>query len=83
MSQVLSAAIESEGKTEDKIQCILAELEGSPLLEPYRAFATGIGVDDQGYFLGIVLMHADAETALENVQLLERSEAIPRKRKTK
>ena len=83
MSQVLSAPIESEGKTEDEIQRILAELEDSPLLEPYQVFVTGIGVDDQGYFLGIVLVYADAETALENVQLLERSEAIPRKRETK
>ncbi|MBA7702795.1 hypothetical protein ES703_111569 [subsurface metagenome] len=71
VSQTLSELFTAEGKTQEEIQRILMELEDSPLLEPYQAFATGIGVDDQGYFLGIVLVHADPETARENVQLLE------------
>ena len=71
VSQELSPYWTEEGKTQEEIQRFLMELEDSPLLEPYQAFATGIGVDDQGYFLGIVLVHTDAETARENVQLLE------------
>lgn len=41
------------------------------LLKPYQAFATGAGLDDDGYFLAIVLLNADDKIARSNASLLE------------
>ena len=46
------------------------ELRNSPILEPYRAISTAIGIDERGHFLGIVLAHSDDNAAEENVKLL-------------
>jgi hypothetical protein len=35
-------------------------------LEPYLAFATGAGLDDKGYYMAIVILNADQETAKAN-----------------
>ncbi len=43
-----------------------------PKLLPYKAFATGAGQDANGPFTAVVVMHADEETAGQNVQRLER-----------
>jgi len=42
------------------------------LLQPYQAFATGAGLDKDGYFLAIVLVNPDEDTAANNVSLLEK-----------
>ncbi len=61
-----------EGRTDDEVEHLLRELfEDSTPLEPYRALATGVGVDERGYFMGVVLVHADSEAARQNVRLLE------------
>ncbi|HEY95757.1 MAG TPA: hypothetical protein G4O15_12560 [Dehalococcoidia bacterium] len=46
-------------------------LEETPLLKPYTAMATGAGLDEDGYYLAIVLVNPDNNTAEENVSLLE------------
>ena len=65
---VLATASVALQKAEDELR---QELEDSPPLEPYQAFATSIGLDEKGYFMGVVLAHADSETARKNETLLE------------
>ncbi|MFC1932514.1 hypothetical protein ACFLXU_02645 [Chloroflexota bacterium] len=61
-----------EGRTDDEVEHLLRKLfEDSPLLEPYQVLAAGVGLDEQGYFMGIVLVHTDSEAARQNVRLLE------------
>ncbi len=47
------------------------ELEEPPLLQPYQAFATGAGKDDDGPYMALVLVHDDAKSAKTNVGLLQ------------
>jgi len=42
------------------------------LLKPYKAFATGAGLDKDGYYLAIVLLNPDEDTAANNASLLEK-----------
>lgn len=46
-------------------------LEEVSLLKPYTALATGAGLDGDGYYLAIVLVHPDSNTAEENASILE------------
>jgi hypothetical protein len=46
--------------------------DGTPLLRPYLAFATGIGLDAQGEYMALVLVHSTAAAASENVGLFRR-----------
>jgi len=39
-------------------------------LKPYEAFATSIARDEEGFFMGLVLVHPTEEEARANVQLL-------------
>ena len=48
------------------------QLRGQRLLRRYRAFATGQGKDKNGRYMALVLVHRDAESAKENVELLMR-----------
>jgi hypothetical protein len=48
------------------------EFENEPLLKPYLSFASGVGKDEQGAYLVIVLLSSDEGTAVANVDLLER-----------
>jgi len=63
--------IVKKNKTDDEIQQFRSELCGPPFLEPYQAFATGLGLDDKGYFMAVVLVHADIKAAQQNTQSLE------------
>jgi hypothetical protein len=45
---------------------------GAPVLEPYAALALGQAIDDEGVYLGVVLVHETEEDATANVALLER-----------
>jgi hypothetical protein len=56
--------------TEGRVLAIQTKLEGEPRLLPYQAFATGTGVDADGMYVAVVLLHADEETARRNVQRL-------------
>jgi hypothetical protein len=50
----------------------LEAVEGSSLLEPYLAYATGAGIDERGYYMVIVLLNPDKATAKSNATLLEK-----------
>ena len=47
-------------------------LEEVSLLKPYNALATGAGLDEDGYYLAIVLVNPDSNTAKENASILEK-----------
>ncbi len=55
----------------DEQQRIEESIEDTPLLKTYQAFATGAGLDEGGYFLAIVLLNPDENTADKNASLLE------------
>lgn len=46
-------------------------LERSPLLRPYRAFAIGEGRDAGGQYMALALVHPDADSAADNVTILQ------------
>jgi hypothetical protein len=50
----------------------LEELVGSEPLLPFTAFATGIGVDDDGRYMALALVHESPELASDNVDVLPR-----------
>ena len=52
-------------------QEFVAELESEVKLKPYLALATGVGIDEKGYYLAIVLLNPSDEVAQENTTLLE------------
>ena len=43
-----------------------------PLLRPYEAYAMGAGVDSDGSYMALVLLHSDSKSAEDNVELLRR-----------
>ena len=46
------------------------KLTGEPVLNPYTAYATGVGKDEDGVYTALVLVHDDAIAAEANVNLL-------------
>lgn len=55
---------------EEEIAAYRAALESEITLRSYRAFAAGIGNDSGGYYMGLALVHGDAEDAEANEILL-------------
>ena len=49
----------------------MEEIQRPLLLRPYLALATGAGIDENGYFMAIVLMNPSEAVAQENAALLE------------
>jgi len=49
----------------------LEALSNAVLLKPFEALASGVGLDENGYYLVIALANKDAETAEQNASLLE------------
>ena len=43
----------------------------APLMETYTAFASGIGKDEEGLFVILILIYEDAETAKGNIETLK------------
>lgn len=39
------------------IRTLIETLESEPVLGPYRTFASGIGNDDSGFFMAVVLVY--------------------------
>jgi hypothetical protein len=70
ISKTFRQVIENPGDNEGR-QALVAEIQREPRLKPYRAFATGAGLDEKGYYLAIVLANPDEATARENAGLLE------------
>ncbi len=55
----------------ERRQILVEEIQRTPLLKPYQALATGAGIDEQGYFMAIVLLNQSEGVAQENAALLE------------
>ena len=53
-------------------EVIRPELEKFPMLRPYQVFATGIGKDETGRYMALVLVHHDADSATENIEQLKK-----------
>jgi hypothetical protein len=66
----LAQKIAGPDATVEEVQRQRGRLEAEPLLRPFEAFATGAGVDADGHYTALVLVHADGETAQANVQQL-------------
>ena len=58
--------------SEEEAKQIRAQLAATPLLRPYLVFATGEGIDRDGPYMALALVHGSAEIAEENVNLLLR-----------
>ena len=67
-----SADLSGEGATEEQVELLKAQLESFPLLIPFQTFATGGGVDQEGPYMALALVHVTAESAEENMTLLRR-----------
>jgi hypothetical protein len=48
------------------------QLQRTVVLEPYQAFAVGIGLDSKGYYMAVTLVHADEAAAKANLSAFER-----------
>lgn len=55
----------------ERRQTLVEEIQRPLLLRPYLALATGAGIDENGYFMAIVLMNPSEAVAQENAALLE------------
>ena len=60
-----------EEPSNERQQLFTEEVERQVRLKPYQAFATGAGIDDEGYYLAIVLLNPSEEVARKNATLLE------------
>ena len=58
--------------SEEQANQIRAQLAATPVLRPYLVFATGEGIDQDGPYMALALVHGSAETAEENVNMLLR-----------
>lgn len=59
------------GFNDDQNQRFVAATDGSVLLKPYRAYASGAGFDEKGFYSVIVILNPDNATARSNKSLLE------------
>jgi hypothetical protein len=57
----------------DAVKRFVSEVQNPdiPQLKPFEAIATGVGIDDKGYYLIIALYNPSASVAKENATLLE------------
>jgi hypothetical protein len=53
-------------------QTMAKQLQREVFLKPYQAFAVGEGLDENGYYMAVVLLNADQQTANDNAALLEK-----------
>jgi len=63
--------IEEDPDSNEANKIYAEEIKREPCLKPYRAFATGAGLDENGYYLVIAILNPDEETARANADLLE------------
>ena len=61
---------EQEFISAEALDQIRRGIEQGPLLRPYQALATGQGRDNNGVYMALALVHADSESAEDNVDLL-------------
>jgi hypothetical protein len=62
--------IDDPGEAGSPRRIFVEQLQREILLEPYRAFATGMGLDENGYYMAIVLLNADEQAAEKNLAAL-------------
>ena len=67
MSVEETITVLAENTSQEMVERIRAQFPPGSGLSPYQAFATGQGVDQDGPYLALALVHANAETAAENV----------------
>ena len=48
------------------MRVVQEELEQEPRLLPYQAFATGTGLDEDGPYTGLAIIHDDSDAARRN-----------------
>jgi len=70
VSEIYQQIIEDPGNNERR-QVLVEEIKRELRLKPYQAFATGVGIDKDGYYLAIALLNPSEEVARENATLLE------------
>ena len=70
VSEIYQQILEDPDNNERR-QVFVEEIKRELRLKPYQAFATGAGIDDEGYYLAIVLLNPSEEVARENATLLE------------
>jgi len=56
----------------DASQRFAEEVKAPVLLKPFRAFATGAGIDEKGYYMVIVLLNSNEKVAQANATLLKK-----------
>ena len=49
-------------------------LEDSLILRPYSTFATGVGIDKDGSYMALIMVHANEQDADENLELLREAD---------
>ena len=70
VSEIYQQIIEDPDNNERR-QVFVEEIKRELRLKPYQAFATGAGIDKDGYYLAIALLNPSEEVARENATLLE------------
>ncbi|MDD5702839.1 MAG: hypothetical protein PHU23_12410 [Dehalococcoidales bacterium] len=67
------SAFEQSENMSDPVKRLIAEYQNSevPLLKPFDALATGVGVDEKGYYLIIALFNSNSSVAKENAAIFE------------
>jgi len=70
VSEIYQQIIEDPDNNERR-QVLVEEIKRELRLKPYQAFATGAGIDKDGYYLAIALLNPSEEVARENATLLE------------
>lgn len=70
VSEIYQQIIEDPDNNERR-QVLVEEIKRELRLKPYQAFATGVGIDKDGYYLAIALLNPSEEVARENATLLE------------
>lgn len=73
-----AALFSSDSMAQSHLQAIFTnndifdeQLQREVQLEPYQAYATGAGLNEKGYYLAIVLLNPDKDTAAYNAKVLE------------
>jgi hypothetical protein len=73
VKEIFKDIIENPGEDDNSsARRIMAEqMQREVQLKPYQAYATGAGLDEKGYYMAIVLLNADKDTATYNAKALK------------
>lgn len=67
------SAFEQPENMSDSVKRFIEEVQRTdiPLLKPFEALATGVGIDEKGYCLIVALFNSNSNVAKENTAILE------------